>query len=134
MIDHKKLAVVHIIKKELNLSDDDYRDILFKAAGVQSAKELDEVKFRKLMRYFVRSKYYQLNSGGLTLRQKLYIQYLAQKLGWTDEHLANFIRKYYHKECLENLSKKEGIKVIESLKGVLRSKSEILDVEAGGVD
>lgn len=118
MIDQKKLAVVHIIKKELNLSDGEYRGILFNAVGVHSAKELDEAKFGKLMRYFVRSKYYLINAGGLTLRQKLYIQYLSRQFGWTDEHLANFIRKYYHKERIEDLNRKEAIKVIESLKNV----------------
>ena len=125
MIDRKKIAVVHIIKKELHLSDDEYRDILFKAAGVRSAKELDEQKFRKIMRYFVRSKYYTINDNGLTLRQKLYIQYLSQQLGWTDEHCTNFIRKYYHKDCLGHLTRKEAIKVIESLKQILFHQSKI---------
>ena len=125
MIDRKKIAVVHIIKKELHLSDDEYRDILVKAAGVQSAKDLDEQKFRKLMRYFVRSKYYKINDNGLTLRQKLYIQYLSQQLGWTDEHCTNFIHKYYHKKCLENLSKEEAIKAIESLKQIALHQSKI---------
>jgi hypothetical protein len=118
MIDRKKLAVIHIIKKELGLSEDKYRNILLAAAGVSTAKDLDEPRFRKLMRYFVSSKYYRLNDGGLTLRQKLYIQYLCRQLGWTDEHLSNFIHKYYHKERLESLSKKEAVKAIESLKQI----------------
>ena len=42
MIDHKKLAVIHIVKRELGLSDEEYRNILHTAAGVQSAKDLDE--------------------------------------------------------------------------------------------
>lgn len=119
MIDKKKLAVIHIIKKELKLCDDEYRAILQAAAGVTTAKDLDEGKFNALMRYFVRSKYYRINSGGLTIRQKLYLQYLGQQLGWTDEHLQNFLHKYYHKERLEHLSRKEAIKAIESLKHVL---------------
>jgi len=46
-MDRKKLAIVHIVKKELNLSDEEYRSILQQAAGVSSARDLDDEKFRK---------------------------------------------------------------------------------------
>lgn len=118
MIDNKKLALVHIIKKELSLSDEEYRKILREAAQVESARDLDPEKFRKLMNFFVRSRYYQVNPFGLTMRQKLYIQYLARNLGWTSEHLGNFLHKYYRKTAVESLTKKEAIKAIESLKSV----------------
>lgn len=118
MLDRKKLALIHIIKKELNLNDTEYRNMLWEAARVKSAKDLDEEKFRKLMNYFVRSRYYQVNPFGLTIRQKLYVKYLAQRLGWEEEHLNNFIHKYYHKSDIDGLTKMEAIKVIESLKGV----------------
>ncbi len=117
-IDKKKLALIHIIKKELKLSDDEYRNILQKSVGVESAKDLNEEKFRQLMRYFVRSKYYQINPFGLTIKQKLYIEFLTRKLGWEDAHLNNFLHKYYHKLSLDKLTKKEAINVIESLKNV----------------
>ena len=117
-MDRKKIALIHIIKKELNLSDAQYRNILQQAAGVASAKELDEVKFRKLMRYFVRSRYYLINALGLTIRQKLYIKYLSQELSWETSHLNNFIHKYYHKPDIDRLTRREAIKVIESLKAI----------------
>ncbi len=112
------MAVIHIVKKELDLSDAEYRGILQQVAGVSSAKELDDEKFRKLMNYFVRSEYYQVNPFGLTIRQKLYIKYLAKETGWEEEHLDNFIHKYYHKSNLDKLTRKEAVKVIESLKAV----------------
>lgn len=118
-MDKNKLAVIHIVKKELNLSEEEYRHILEQAAGVSSAKDLDEEKFRKVMNYFVRSRYYQLNASGLTIRQKVYIKYLAQELGWEEEHLRNFLHKYYHKFNIEELTKKEAMKAIESLKAVM---------------
>lgn len=117
-MDKKKLALIHIIKKELNLADSEYRDILQEAAGVKSAKDLDEVSFKKLMNYFVRSKYYQVNRFGLTMRQKMYIKYLIQKLGWEEPHIKNFLRKYYHKYEIDKLTKNEAIKAIESLKSI----------------
>ena len=118
-MERKKLAAIHIVKKELGLSDQDYRNILQRIAGVSSAKELDEEKFRKLMNFFVRSKYYQVNPFGLTIKQKLYIKYLAQRAGWQEQHLNNFLHKYYQKFNLDELTRNEAIKVIESLKGVL---------------
>ncbi|MCM8797197.1 MAG: regulatory protein GemA [Candidatus Omnitrophica bacterium] len=121
-MERKKLALVHIIKKELNLSESEYRNILQQAAGVTSARELDNEKFRNLMRYFVRSKYYQVNPYGLTVRQKLYLDYLGKKLGWDKTHLDNFIRKYYHRESLDKLTKKEAIRAIESLKAIKKTE------------
>jgi len=118
MIDKKKLAIIHIVKKELNLTDNEYRNILKSQAQVTSAKELDGPGFRKLMNYFVRSKYYRVNPYGLTIKQKLYIKYLAGDLDWTQRHLSNFIHKYYHKLNIDKLTRKEAIRLIESLKGV----------------
>jgi phage gp16-like protein len=117
-MDRKKLALIHIIKKELKLDDTEYRGILQQVAGVTSAKDLDDEKFRKLMNYFVRSKYYQVNPFGLTMKQKLYIKYLMQQVGWQEGHLNNFLQKYYHKDGIDKLTKEEAIKAIESLKNV----------------
>jgi len=117
-MDKNKLAVIHIVKKELNLSEEEYRKILHEAAGVSSAKELDDEKFRKVMSYFVRSKYYQVNRSGLTIRQKLYIKYLVRQLAWEESHLRNFLHKYYHKFNVDDLTKSEAIKAIESLKNI----------------
>lgn len=126
MLDNKKLALIHIIKKELSLSESEYRSILKEAAGVQSAKELNEASFRKLMNYFVRSKYYQVNKFDLTMRQKMYIKYLIQELGWDQGHIKNFLHKYYGKYDIDGLTKSEAIKVIESLKAISAKIRDIL--------
>lgn len=122
-VDKKKLALIHIIKKELDLDNNEYRNILKAAVGVSSAKELDNEKFKKLMYYFVRSPHYQINRLGLTIRQKLFIKLLAGKLAWTEGHLNNFIHKYFHKTSIDNLSRKEAIKVIEALKSIRGRKT-----------
>ena len=56
-LDRKKLAVIHIVKRELDLSDQQYREILLRETGVRSAKDLDEKGFRRLMRYFAGSRH-----------------------------------------------------------------------------
>ncbi|HDS15094.1 MAG TPA: DUF1018 domain-containing protein [Proteobacteria bacterium] len=90
MLDHKKLAVIHIVKRELGLAEEEYRAFLEEHCGVTSARELDEAGFRRLMHAFTRSRHYRLNDEGLTLRQKLYILHLVAKLGWSDAHWRNF--------------------------------------------
>ena len=126
-MDRKKLALIHIIKKELKLSDPQYRSILIEATGVNSAKDLDDEKFRKLMNYFVRSRLYRKSSTSITVKQKIYIKYLAKRIGWSGRHLHNFLRKYYHKSYLDRLTKRQAAKVIVAL----RSIDTLIDFASG---
>ncbi len=119
MLDHKKLAVIHIVKKELGLTDQEYRDALEKITGVRSARELDERGFRTLMRHFAKSRHYRVNAQGMTFRQQLFIKHLVADLGWEETHFRNFLRKYYKQEAVAALSRREASKVIESLKQIL---------------
>ena len=119
-IDKKKLAVIHIVKRELDLSDQQYREILLRETGVRSAKDLDEKGFRRLMRYFAGSRHYRINRYGLTFRQKLFIKHLIDDLGWDVHHFKNFLNKYYKKTEVDRLTKREASKVIESLKNILK--------------
>jgi len=122
-INRKKLALIHIVKKELRIDDQDYRCLLRRIAGVDSSKELDEPGFRKLMRFFVRSPYYRVNPFGMTLKQKLYITRLAHQLSWDKAHLVNFLHKYYRRDGVGDLTRKEASKVIESLKAIRAHES-----------
>lgn len=117
-MDKKKLAVIHIVKNALGIPDEEYRKILREVSGVDTSKDLNEAGFRKLMNYFVRSKYYHVNPYGLTIKQKLFIKYLVAELGWEESHLNNFLHKYYHKNTIDELTKFEAIRAIESLKAV----------------
>jgi len=123
-LDRKKLAVIHIVKKELGLSDEEYRDLLERETGVRSARDLDEEGFRRLMRFFTRSRHYRDSRDAITFRQKLYIRHLVAELGWDERHFQNFLNKYYHKKRPEQLSKKEASKVIVALKKILARVNE----------
>ncbi|MCX5865198.1 MAG: DUF1018 domain-containing protein [Deltaproteobacteria bacterium] len=122
MLDHKKLAVIHIVKKELAVSEQEYRDTMEKVAGVRSAKDLDETGFQRLMRYFARSGHYRARPEGITFRQRMYIKHLLADLAWDATHCANFLKKYYKTGEIGTLSKKEASKVIESLKHILAGR------------
>ena len=70
------------------------------------------------MYFFVRSNYYRVNAFGMTLKQKLFIKFLAGQLGWEETHLRNFIHKYYQRDGLDALTRQEASNLIESLKAI----------------
>lgn len=121
-MDKKKLAVIHIVKRELSLSDDEYRNILERVAGVRSAKDLTDDQFHKLMRYFVRTRHYRTTNNGITLRQKYYLQQLKEKLQWDDTHFRNYMRKYFHNRNLNTFTKHEASNLIVALKSILKTR------------
>ena len=46
----KQTALIHVARKQLRLSDERYRFILRKMAGVESAKDLDRTGFEYVMK------------------------------------------------------------------------------------
>ncbi len=120
-MNNKKLAVIHIVKRELSLSDEEYRNILERVVGVRSSKDLTDSQFHKLMRYFVRTLHYRVTSKGITLRQKHYIKQLEKDLGWDDSHFQNYINKYFHNRDLETYSKHDASNLIVALNTILCS-------------
>jgi hypothetical protein len=132
-LDKKKLAVIHIVVKELGLSDQEYRDRLEAITGVRSAKYLDERGFRRLMNYFARSRYYRINREGLTFRQKMYIRSLKDQLHWEEPHFVNFLKKYYKKSDIDIFTRKEAAHAIESLKNVLEHEKKKRERSSGGL-
>ena len=120
-MDNKKLAVIHIVKRELSLSDEEYRNILERVAGVRSSRDLTDSQFHKLMRYFVRTLHYRVTSKWITLRQKYYINQLKNDLGWDDSHFQNYINKYFHNRDLETYSKNNASNLIVTLNAILSS-------------
>ncbi len=119
MISYKKIQLIHIVKKELGLNEEKYREILKNATGVKTSKELNEEKFNMLMKYFVKTKHYKENKNSITLKQKLYIKSLIKKLKWDDKHFKNFLKKYEHINNLEKCTKIKATNIIVALKNIL---------------
>ena len=120
-MDNKKLAVIHIVKRELSLNDEEYRNILERVAGVRSSRDLTDSQFHKLMRYFVRTRHYRVTGKGMTLRQKYYINRLKKDLGWDDSHFQNYIKKYFHNHNLDTYSRHDASNLIVALNIILQS-------------
>ena len=117
-ISQAKLAVIHLIKKRLNWSEQEYRQKMFECVGVRSAKDLTDPMFRRLMNVFVRSPSYRANANGMTVRQKWFIENLAKHIGWDSQHLDHFIHRFAHERDLRSLNKKEASHLIEALKKI----------------
>lgn len=49
----KQTALVHVAKKQVCRSDEEYRDVLHTMAGVESAKDLDQAGFELVMQGMV---------------------------------------------------------------------------------
>lgn len=121
VMDKKKLAVIHIVKKELSMSDDEYRNILERITGVRSAKDLTDNQFHKLMRYFVRTRHFRVTNKGITLRQEYYLRQLKERLQWDDAHFQNFMHKYFHNRELKTYTRHDASNLIVALKAILKS-------------
>jgi hypothetical protein len=140
-IGRKKKAVVHIAKEELHLDEESYRQILKGVAGVESATQLTEAGFEKVMRRFqemgfkglLPDPYQPVPKGRLipsdspqgqetiTPSQLSFISYLLEKLGWEEEHYRAFCQRIIKRP--DPSTKREGQKMIIGLMAVLRQRT-----------
>ena len=120
----KKIAVIHKIKNDLKISEEEYRKILKESAGVISSKELDEIGYKKVIKAFMKSKYFQEKTGSITLKQKYYINSLFLKLKWDKTHTLNYIKKYFHVDGIEKMDKKTASKLIVALNNIIKKSAE----------
>lgn len=52
MLERNKIALIQVARQQLGLSDDDYRAILNRIAGVSGSRDLDDAGFSALMLHF----------------------------------------------------------------------------------
>ena len=125
MIKKSQIALVHVAKSKLGLSEDEYREILKAHGNVESSVDLDPFGLEKIMRLFkdlgfVRKK--TPRRPDLTILasegQRKVVYHLMEDLGWIPSRLSGFIRKMTGKNSPEELNKFEAPKVIEGLKAM----------------
>jgi hypothetical protein len=140
-IGRKKKAIVHIAKKDLHLDEESYRQILKGVAGVESATQLTEEGFEKVMRRFqemgfkglLPDPYQPVPKGRLippdsphgqeaiTPSQLGFISYLLGKLSWDEEHYRAFCWRIIKKP--DPSTKRDGQKIIIGLMAILRQRT-----------
>ena len=140
-IGRKKKAIVHIAKEDLHLDEESYRQILKGVAGVESAAQLTEEGFEKVMRRFqemgfkglLRDPYQPVPKGRLippdspqgeeatTPSQLGFISYLLDKLSWDEGHYRAFCWRIIKKP--DPSTKRDGQKIIIGLMAILRQRT-----------
>ena len=139
-IGRKKKAIVHIAKEDLRLDEESYRQILKGVAGVESATQLTEEGFEKVMRRFqemgfkglLPDPYQPVPKGRLipsespqgeqamTPSQLSFISYLLEKLGWEEGHFRALCLRIIKRP--DPLTKRDGQKIIIGLMAILRKR------------
>ena len=126
-MNHKQLALIHILKNKLNLDEEAYRSILWKTFEVNSSKNLSPAQASDLIDWLKKQlppqQAYDYNNNFLSNAQKQYILDLSQN---RITNLKAFCSKIVHRNIgnIDTLTKKEAISVINALKRYHRKKAE----------
>jgi hypothetical protein len=151
-IGRKKKALVHIAKAGLHLEEPVYRQILKGVAGVESAAQLTEEGFEKVMKRFqemgfkgfLRDPDRPVPKGRLipegspegldamTPSQGDFISFLREKLAWDEGHYHNFCKRIIKKP--DPLTKREGQKIIIGLLAILRQRTRKSEPAPSGIE
>lgn len=129
-ISPKQLALLHVAKGKLALSDDTFRTILVQIAGVTSSKELDRAGFEAILGYFEYLGFAPLTSRGqnygnrpgmasfaqIELIRALWAEYTVFK--GDEDGLNKWIEKCFKVSSLRFLRADMAPKVITALKAM----------------
>lgn len=130
----KRLQLIHVARKRLELSDEAYRHILKRCAKVDSAKRLDDAGFGRVMDEFRRLGFVsdararafdrsdlsgKASAGQINLIKSLWLDCTDDG---TDEGLDTFIRKRFRIGALRFANHNHAVKIIGALNGWKASK------------
>lgn len=127
LLSAKKIALLHVAKKQLGLDDDAYRDILRRFGGVDSAADLDEIGFFHVTKHLTalgfRSTWTKRTFGNrpdmaspaqVTLMRDLWAR--AYGPDENDMKLNAWLARYHHIGALRFVDANKVSKVIHALK------------------
>ncbi|EMG36273.1 Protein of unknown function (DUF1018) [Desulfocurvibacter africanus PCS] len=109
------LAKVHIARKDLGLTEEEYRATLREMFGIESAAQLTEEQLGDLVEHFLhrgwrgpqdlsdRPGYLEIADSDPYARQKRYILALARRLGWRPGVLQRYMRAKVRSSSLAHL-------------------------------
>jgi phage gp16-like protein len=131
-----KVALVHVAKKRLGLEDADYRAILLRVAGVESARDLTDAGFRQLMDVFAHLGFSSdsaarnfgrrpgmAGAGQVAAMRRLWAEYTGGE--GTDATLGKWLERTWGVSALRFVTAEQAPKVLAVLKGmVARRRAE----------
>ena len=130
----KRFKLVQVARKRLALSDEAYRDILQRCAGVDSARQLDGAGFGKVMDEFrrlgfvsfARAKAYdrsdlsgKASAGQINMIKALWLECTGEV---NEAALDTFIRNKFKIDALRFADHSHAVKIIGALRGWKASK------------
>lgn len=113
----KQIALLHVAKTKLGISEEDYRSLLYQY-GADSSKELKQPAFKHLLKTFERLGF--KTSSRSTAAQMLHIKKLGGELGLTESGARQLYKRITGKTQPETPA--ECSKVIEGLKAMLQRR------------
>lgn len=134
MINAKQIKLIWVLAKQIGLDEDQVHDIIFQFTAKKSIKALSDLEINQLIEHFIRlgaqvkkrrplSRNLPFNVVELvSQKQTRLVDILVDQLGWRDDpdRLKEFIRRVIKRDRI--VTKQDGMKVIEGLKGVLNKK------------
>ena len=125
-----KVALVHVARRRLGLDEADYRAILLRVAGVDSATRLDDDGFRQLMDVFAAMGFQSdsaarnfgrrpgmAGSGHVAAIRRLWQEYTHGE--GTDATLGKWLERTWGVSALRFLTAEQAPKVVAVLKGMV---------------
>lgn len=125
-LDRKRIALLHVAKKQLGLDEDSYRAILRRFGGVDSAADLNGVGFETVMirleKLGFRSTWQKRTFGDrngmatpaqVDYARRLWEQYDPNDAGET--HLNAWLHKYHHVSAMRFVSAQKIEAIIPAL-------------------
>lgn len=126
----KKVALVHVAKRQLGLVEDDYRAILQRAAGVVSAAELSEHTFDLVMAELTRLGFRPRKGFGhrpgfaspaqVAVMRKLWHEY--QDNDGREAALNAWLGRFHHVSALRFVTAEKANSVLIALKAMVARK------------
>ena len=128
-VPHSQLAIIHVAKQQLGLSEADYRRLLRDAAGVESSRSLTPAGFKAVMAAFSERGFvsYQVRrsfgrrAGMATPAQVAYLRKLWTEYtgGENESSLQVWLEHYYHVSHLRFVNAAIAGKAIVALKSMM---------------
>lgn len=128
-----KLKLIHVAKRRLRMEDDDYRTVLRRVAGVESAKDLTEAKFHQVMEVFATLGFTSDSAafnfgrregfatpGQVAAIRRLWAIYTGGE--GTDATLGHWLTRTWHVSALRFLPEDKAKNAIIVLRGMCRRR------------
>jgi phage gp16-like protein len=129
----KQVSLIHLAKKRLRLDDEEYRMVLWRVAGVESSKQMDQVGFDLFMQYCegrgFQSDWSQRNFGHrpgmatpqqIALIRRLWSEYTAGQ--GTDAGLGHWLERTCKVSSVRFLDTGMASKAINGLRAMARRR------------